>query len=129
MEVREKIIFDYTNAKENNHRLLRFALEDLISLTKTKLNQSELLDAIETLIDKKGKKIINKAKKRKNIESDVFQMIIFNSYICNFRFDGKHRPILLEYIKGQDFGHDWDRKLQAPPKTILSKRGFFKNIF
>ena len=125
MDIREKIKFDYDDAKDNGQRLLRFALEDILPLTYSRLNQTELLDNLENLIDKIGKGIIKKARKRKNIEADVFQMILLNKYICTYRFNGKNRRISLEYHRGHDVNASWDSQTEGPPKIIYKNKFLF----
>lgn len=124
MNLKEKINFDYDNARGGGHRLLSYALEDLMTLTKRRLNQSELLDSIEDMIESKGKMIIKKSRKRKNIEDDVYQMVIFNNYMVKFRFDDKRRDIVLDHNDTRDHV-SWDRKNEIEPKLITYRRLFF----
>jgi hypothetical protein len=125
MDIREKIKFDYDDAKENGQRLLKFALEDILPLTHNRLNQSELLDSIENLIEKIGKGIIQKARKRKSIEGDVFQMILLNKYVCAYKFDGKNRRIQLEYHGAHDIDNSWDSVMEVQPKIIYKNKFLF----
>ena len=123
MELQKRIMSDYIDAKENGQRLLRFALEDLQPLAKRKLNQNELLNSIEDLIDKMGYSIMKKARKRKNIETDVFKMVLLNNYICEFRFQNKTRKILLQYRKDDEMNENWNSQKEVPPKVIIRNKG------
>ena len=123
MELQKRIMSDYIDAKENGQRLLRFALEDLQPLDKRKLNQNEFLNSIEDLIDKMGYSIMKKARKRKNIETDVFKMVLLNNYICEFRFQNKTRKILLQYRKDDEMNENWNSQKEVPPKVIIRNKG------
>ena len=124
MEINEKINLDYINAKETGQRLLRFALEDLVLLTKKRLNQNEILNAFEHLIDNLGHNIIKKARKRKNIENDVFQMVLLNKYVCEFRYNNKNRRIVLAYRKNEEMDQIWNDKVEVEP-NIIKKNWIF----
>ena len=128
MEIKTILINDLKNAKKNNEKMLKFALEELLIKIGELSDNNSVINRIEQFIEEKGRKVLKYIQKNKikNQEIDIYSINVYNTYLCRYVFK-KNRKILYEYMFDIFTGTiSWNKDFEVEPKVIsINKKRFF----
>ena len=134
MNIIENIKIDFNNARDNNEKLLKYALGELLNSIGNFSSKKKMFNNIESMIEDRAQKIMRN--KRNNVETDAYLMNIFNLYLEKFFFNKKRQIILIydENTGSNQIDYHFNKTNEQEPKIIHYKKkrlkiNFIKNLF
>ena len=133
MKIVDIIKEDLRNAKNNKENISKFALESLLEVVSKLRTKKEIRNVIEREIEAKGQKIlrISKTKSIKKVETDIYLMNFYNSYLCRYFFNENRRIILTNSEDADHYNNlKYEKGYEVEPKVIIKskKRNWIKKI-